>query len=81
MSAKSEPIQYRKTDWIIYWDDSGKRRDPIRCCAVGSKEAAMCNAPMLKGFRGTYPEASAEVKKMNAKYRITKKKGRPKKYD
>lgn len=29
MSAKSEPIQYRKTDWIIYWDDSGKRRNPV----------------------------------------------------
>jgi len=81
MNTKRDAVQYRKTDWIIYWDDSGKRRNPVRCCAVGSKEAAMCTAPMLKAFRGTYPEACAETRRMNAEYKITKKRGRPRKND
>lgn len=59
-----------RTEWIIYWDDSGKSAKPVRCCAVGSKAAAMCNCPMLKSFTGTYAEVRDEVAVMNEKYKI-----------
>ena len=60
---------WRECDWIIYRCDD-YRGDNIKCCAVGSSEAARMLHPVVRGFHGTYPEVKKLVEDLNSKAKV-----------
>jgi len=68
---------YKDHEYIVYYDETSDR-SPIKLVALGSKKATTIEYPMIKKVICTYPEACAEVRRMNLEYIVARKKGRPK---
>jgi len=57
-------------DWILFYDEGRGHGNVVKAVAVGSKAAGHSSGTVIKGFRGTYPEAKAEANRLNETMKI-----------